>query len=64
MCFNLSLNISFQVSQNREQDPGHRVSSNLRRASIYFGLHHPARGASSGGTTCLLCLALYAITFI
>jgi hypothetical protein len=27
-------------------------------------IHCPARGASSGGATCLLCLALYAIMFI
>jgi hypothetical protein len=27
-------------------------------------IHRPARGASSGGATCSLCLALYAIMFI
>jgi hypothetical protein len=27
-------------------------------------IHRPARGASSGGPTCSLCLALYAIMFI
>jgi hypothetical protein len=43
---------------------GHHVSSNLRRALVYFRLRHPARGTSSGGTTCLLCLALYVIMFI
>jgi hypothetical protein len=40
---------------------GHHVSSNPRRAPVYFRLHHPTRGVSSGGTTCSLCLALCAI---
>jgi hypothetical protein len=40
---------------------GHHMSLNPRRALIYFRPHHPTRGVSSGGTTCLLCLVLYAI---
>jgi hypothetical protein len=40
------------------------MSSNMRRAPIYFRLRHPTREVSFGGTTCLLCLTLYAIMFI
>jgi hypothetical protein len=40
------------------------VPLNPRQAPVYFRIHCPTRGASSSGTTCLLCLALYAIIFI
>jgi hypothetical protein len=33
------------------------VSSNQRRASVYVRFHCPARGASSRGAPCSLCLA-------
>jgi hypothetical protein len=37
------------------------VSSNPRQAPVYFRLRRLTRGVSSGGATCSLCLALYAI---
>jgi hypothetical protein len=40
------------------------VSSNPRRAPVYFRLHRPTRAAGSGGATDSLCLVLYAIMFI
>jgi hypothetical protein len=63
MCFNLSLSISFYVStlQLGSRIWGHHVSSSPSRAPVYFRLRRPTRGASSGGTTCSLCFALYAI---
>jgi hypothetical protein len=57
---------SLSTSLSRSLKPGsrirgHHVSSNPRWAPVYFRLRHPARGASSGGTTYSLCLTLYAI---
>jgi hypothetical protein len=42
----------------------HHMSSNPRRAPIYFRFHRPTRGTGSGGATSSLCLALYVIMFI
>jgi hypothetical protein len=53
---------SMEVTGGRIQR--HHVSSNSRRALVYFRLHRPTQGASSGSTMCSLCLALYAIMFI